>query len=890
MISVNKNPGPIEAIKSNPMLKRLINIPLFLILLLSFNTTGLKAQCPIGWTAAQTNWDWLDYLVNAGNYVPTANYPGVPAALAANQAFAIGTNRFTIAYAGGIACTLGENITNTAELGSFGVGADVQYANNGTITITFDTLVKNVQFSLYDIDVNQVATVTATNSVPAALIINMAVVTAGRVIIVGNGTVTAVGTADGNADANNDTRGTLNISIAGGVTGVKTIIITLGGTAGDFWLSDISACVNKTFTTNYFIDARPFTGQPTFILATPDSNSVSYIDTATGRGKFLFSGNLGADANAPKFLNGLGYDHRNHYLYYVHDFGTKAYNTRTLRRWDYNTEAIDASLATDVNTLGIPTFDGGVESGGSSFYDGALYFGVEGNNSGNNSNRETIIWRIDFDGSNNPVKSCQVWATPADNGIGTRLHDWNDFAANDGVLYNFDGAGNIAQDDYYHFDMQTGVMLQDYTAMPSNNTPRQAAVTWAGNLYWVYDSIGVYNGAGSVGPKRKITGTTPANFSPDWAVGTIIGSTKGNSGDATGPFKTKTDFGDAPATYDPGTSDPATHEMDTTMRIGATFDREFVKVPSALADGDGSDEDGIASVSVFDPSTNAYLVQVSVYNHSGAAATLIAWFDYGGDGVFDASEAITPINVPSSTSSQSFWLFWSGIVSPLPNGSFTYLRVRLTSAANGMTSANMNGYYNSGEVEDYRIIVDNFPLAVNLLAFDATVENNKTVKLTWKANEDPGFVAYEIERSCNSRNWQHLGFVEPKATAGLNNYESGDDQPLAGTSYYRLKMISSGSIKFSDIRTVTIKNSGTDVLISPNPATNTARISLQRSTAADAKIRVINWQGGTIYNVDVIINGNAVIDLPAYQWPAGTYIVQVVTNNEVVNKKLIINK
>ncbi len=871
------------------MLKRLTSIVSLLILLLSSNVTGLKAQCPIGWTAAQTNWDWLDYLVNAGNYVPTANYPGVPAVLAANQAFAISTNRFTIAYAGGIACTLGENITNTAEAGSFGAGADVQYANNGTITITFDTLVRNAQFSLYDIDINQTARVTADDGA-AALVVTMNVVTAGNILVAGSPGLLPLATANATAAANNDTKGTLNISIAGGLTGVKKIIITIGGTAGNFWLSDISACVYKTFATNYFIDAKPFTGQPTFILATPDSNSVSYIDTATGRGRFLFSGNLSADANAPRFLNGLGYDHKNHYLYYVHDYGTRAYNTRVLRRWDYNTEAIDVSMAVDVNTIGIPTFDGGVESGGSAFYDGDLYFGIEGNNSSNNSGRETTIWRIEFDASNNPVKSCQVWGTAADNGGGTRLHDWNDFTIQDGILFNFDGAGSTSQDDYYHFNMQTGVMLQDYTTAATQNVPRQAAVTWAGNVYWVYDSIGVYNGAGGVGAKIKITGTTPANFSPDWAVGTIIGSTKGFSGDAAGPFKTKTDFGDAPATYDPGSSDPATHERDTTMRIGATFDREFVNVPSALADGDGADEDGIASVSVFDPGTQTYLVQVSVYNNSGAAATLVAWFDYSGNGVFEASEALTPISVPSSSSSQSFWLWWSGIISPIPNGSFTYLRVRLTAAANGMTSANMNGYYNSGEIEDYRVIVDNFPLAVNLIAFDAKVENNKTVKLTWEANEDPGFVAYEIERSCDSRNWQHLGFVEPTVAGGLNNYESRDNQPFAGTSYYRLKMLGSGSVKFSDIRTVTIKSSATDVLIFPNPATSTARISLQRSTAAEAKIRVINWQGGTIYTAAVIINGNTVIDLPAYQWPAGTYIIQIVTNNEVVNKKLIINK
>ncbi|HEY6064343.1 MAG TPA: hypothetical protein VIV35_12080, partial [Chitinophagaceae bacterium] len=211
------------------MLKRLVRIAPFLILLVSFNAAELKAQCPAGWTAAQTNWDWLDYLITGGNYAPTGNYPGVPAALAANQAFAIGTNRFTIAYAGGIACTLGENITNTAEAGSFGAGADVQYANNGTITITFDTVVYNAKFSLYDIDQLQTATVTATDPALAALTINMAVVTAGNIIVAGSPGVAPVATSNATNDPPTDTKGTLNISIAGGAAGVKKIIITIGG-------------------------------------------------------------------------------------------------------------------------------------------------------------------------------------------------------------------------------------------------------------------------------------------------------------------------------------------------------------------------------------------------------------------------------------------------------------------------------------------------------------------------------------------------------------------------------------------------------------------------------------------------------------------------------------
>ncbi|NOT51968.1 MAG: T9SS type A sorting domain-containing protein [Chitinophagaceae bacterium] len=860
------------------MKKRFLTAALLIILLLP--ATGSKAQCPGGWTAAQTNWDWLDYLVNGGNYAPTGNYPGVPAALAATQAFALGTNRFTIAYAGGIACTLGENVTHTGEAGSFATGADVQYANNGTVTITFDTLVRNVQFSLYDIDVNQTATVTASDGA-AAQVVNMVAVNGGvNLIVAGSPGLAPVATATAAAFANNLNNAALNVTIAGALTGVKTVVITIGGTAGDWWLSDINACVVKTFTNNYYLDARPFTGQNTYILATPDSNSVSYIDSATGRGRFLFSGNLAGDANSPDYVNGLAYDHKNHYLYYVHDFGNNAYNTRTIRMWDYNTESISA-LNFDVNTIGIPTFDIGVESAGASFYDGSLYFGVEAHNGSRNSNREAIIWRIDFNAAGTPYRSSQVFAVPSDNGGGTLMHDWNDFVLNNGILYDFDGAGTTTQDNYYHFDMQTGQMLQNYTTAPTHNVPRQVGNTWSGAIIWAYDSIGVYNGTGGVGAKLKIFGNSP-NYFPDWAKGP---SGFGRSGDAAGPFKPKTDFGDAPATYDPATGDPATHEMDSTIKIGVSEDREFAKKGVT---GTEDTDNGIASLSVFDPGTQTYLVQVSVYNNSGSPARLIAWFDYNGNGVFNSSEAITPITVNSSSSQQQIWLWWPGIISSLPNGSFTYLRVRLTSVSNGMTTSNPTGFYDDGEVEDYRVLVDNFPLAVNMVSFEAALQPGKKVKLNWTANEDPGFISYAIERSSDSRNWQHLEFIAPAAGGGLQNYEEWDNQPLPGVSYYRLKMISSGNSRYSDVRIITNNTSGTDILITPNPAYESARIRLQRTTPAEAKIRVMNAQGAMIYRTTVVVNGTAYVDLPVSLWMPGTYIVQVITNNEVVNQKLIV--
>jgi len=290
----------------------------------------------------------------------------------------------------------------------------------------------------------------------------------------------------------------------------------------------------------------------------------------------------------------------------------------------------------------------------------------------------------------------------------------------------------------------------------------------------VANEIGIYNGtiANTVTGKQTIFN---APRSTTWV---------GPAGDAAEAFRPKADFGDAPSSYDPVALSPALNEKDTAIRIGATWDWEWNKNTSSDASGDGGDEDGLAFVSVFDPGTQAYLVQTQVYNNTGANATLCAWLDYNGNNVFDASEGLAPITVGSSSSPQSFYLYWSGIVSTIPAGSFTYLRIRLTSATNGMTASNPTGYYNDGETEDYRVLVDDFLLPVTLLSFSARAINSTTVRLNWITTSEDNLAGFEIERSADGINWSTIAFVNAKGNGQTadNNYLYNELQALKGKS------------------------------------------------------------------------------------------------------------
>lgn len=875
------------------MKKRYQLLPVSLLIhFITFFTGNVEAQC----TNAQINWDYLDYLHR--NTTPYSNYitAGMYASMIQTQSFAIGVNRLTISHNYATANNIGENTTHTGETGSRGSGADVEYRGNGVITCTFDYAVTNTSFSLYDVDRNQVVAVTAFNGV-TPVNITMAAVSGTTLTVVGSGGTTPVATANSTTVATTATNASLNIDIAASITSF-VITVTATGTCnsscggggtenGAFWLSDITACVTGSFPTDYYTVSEPFTGQPAYVLAVHDLNTIYMVDPATGRAVSLFT-----DTSARvREINDLAYDPHKRILYYSVDGLERCTpagapdSVRYIRKYDFNTEMI-SQVINNVNSapFNIPTFYYGLESASSAFYNGSLYQGVEGTQSGSTSTgREGIVWRIDFAADSvTPTKACQVFALPVDNGS-TLIHDWGDIIIKDGVLYDFNAASSSSVGNYNLLDLQSKSMTT-YNGIRTSDKPRQAGQQWDGTLLWMHDSVTTYNGTNVLTlPKRRIVA---APRSVTWVAG---------AGDAAEAFRPKADFGDAPSSYDPDPKSPALNERDTAIRIGTTYDWEWNKNTSTDATGDGSDEDGLAYVPIFARMINQYVAQVQVWNNSGADATLCAWFDYNGNGVFDVSEGLAPITVSSMASYQSFYLAWTGISSPLNNGDFTYLRIRITSASNSMSASNPTGYFNDGETEDYRVLVDDYPLTVNMLSFQAKSVNNIIGRLNWQTTAEVDFMGFNIERSNDGTNWSVIGFVAAKGNnlSGTNSYEFDDPQPLRGKSYYRLKLLNRNNINhYSEVRNISIKEAIDQVSLIPNPASTYATINIISNVNAEAYISLQDIQGRRFRNErHRLIAGNNSITLNNLnQFPDGTYIIQIIANQQVISRKIIIGK
>ncbi len=830
---------------------------------------ALMAQC----TDYTLDWDYREFLGRNNGTIRTY----VSLAQSQTQYFAFGANRLTITHDYSTNANIaGVNKDHTGESGSYGSGADVEFTGDGTITFTFANAVRNVRFSLYDIDLNQRVNVSAVNGGTNT---NVSLSGGSNISFSNNNTSNARATGGNSTSATNATNSNVHVSVTGPVTRI-TLTITNTGTnrneSGEFWISDITACSSGSFPNNYYAVSRPFPGMPSYILTSLDG-SFYYVDPATGKAKLLFT-----DAGHNR-MNSVGYDPYRRQLYYTYSLtgAGSSVNSgqKTLRRYDYNTNTYGVLVSNITTGLGIPTFEQGIESAAAAFYDGNLYLGVEGGS----QYTKSMVYRIDLDASGNPTTFSHVYAQSSETAGGTRLHDWSDFVINDGYLYDFDGGtvSSLTNMDFYRKNLLTGAV--DNYAPASGVVPRQASVDWSGQLYNVGSpnaaasgSIATYNGTSNVGTGQTVT------FN-----GTAIVGSWGDAGEAFRPF---CDFGDAPASYEG--ADPtwglAVHEPLANLTLGSTMDVEWLKKGASTTE---DADDAIPFVPLFAPGNPHYFFQARVFNNTGAPATLCAWLDYNANGVFDMAEGRT-YTIPSSPSVQTLWVSWlymTGVSPSLVTGASTYLRLRIAPESAGMTASNPTGYFDGGEVEDYRIRVDNYPLAINLLSFNAKVVNKNAVHVNWEATgEDLQSGGYQVLRSRDGQNWENIGLVAARQTSGKQYYELLDKHPYQGVSYYRLL---TGRDKYSDIRTITIGGDQSFTL-SPNPARDQVVMAIKGQAREQADINILTIDGKIIYTDKQNINaGMNTITIPLNKsWSAGTYLIQVIDASGTRQQKLVIRR
>jgi hypothetical protein len=154
------------------------------------------------------------------------------------------------------------------------------------------------------------------------------------------------------------------------------------------------------------------------------------------------------------------------------------------------------------------------------------------------------------------------------------------------------------------------------------------------------------------------------------------------------------DYGDAPAPYPTGRHSGPVHN-GVGPRLGALRDKEPDGQPSASADGEGADDDGVTFDSLQAGVAGAVIVNVQ---NAPAGARIDAWIDFNGDGNWgDAGEHV----LGTATVVDGDNAFTFAVPAEAAVG-ITFARVRISSAGGlGPQSVALDG-----EVEDYQLTIE----------------------------------------------------------------------------------------------------------------------------------------------------------------------------------------
>jgi hypothetical protein len=178
------------------------------------------------------------------------------------------------------------------------------------------------------------------------------------------------------------------------------------------------------------------------------------------------------------------------------------------------------------------------------------------------------------------------------------------------------------------------------------------------------------------------------------------------------------------------------------------------------------------------------------------------------------------------------------------------------------------------------------PLPVTLKNFSATKENT-IAELTWQTTSETNSDRFEVEHSVNAKSWNPISIVYAKGQSNaLQSYQFTHASPVNGDNYYRLKMIDTdGTFTHSRIEQVKF-DLGFDVLIYPNPVTET--IHLQAADWSKVKrVRILNNQGKALYSS---VNKPSQ-DINARSLKPGLYFIKVMnTDGTETTRKIAIGQ
>lgn len=176
-------------------------------------------------------------------------------------------------------------------------------------------------------------------------------------------------------------------------------------------------------------------------------------------------------------------------------------------------------------------------------------------------------------------------------------------------------------------------------------------------------------------------------------------------------------------------------------------------------------------------------------------------------------------------------------------------------------------------------------LPVELTYFEATARSRQ-VHLNWATASEKNSAYFEVQRSTDAQTWTTIDQVTAAGnTLQTIHYNSSDEAPLTGWSYYRLRQVDlDGTTMLSAVRAVQLDAVSESLQVYPNPTTD--YLFLESTISTETRVRVFDNLGKEVTHL-VGTQGKAStrlrLDLRAL--PVGIYVVKTPTQVRQIQKR-----
>ncbi|HKR03704.1 MAG TPA: T9SS type A sorting domain-containing protein [Bacteroidia bacterium] len=188
------------------------------------------------------------------------------------------------------------------------------------------------------------------------------------------------------------------------------------------------------------------------------------------------------------------------------------------------------------------------------------------------------------------------------------------------------------------------------------------------------------------------------------------------------------------------------------------------------------------------------------------------------------------------------------------------------------------------------------PLPVKLISFNAIPQDGH-VNVTWATAAEINNDYFTLERSADGREFSEIAKITGSGSTSIrHSYSYSDEQPLSGTSYYRLSQTDynrkSETFKMVPVSLNVQNEKEISLRVSPNPFSDTFVAEFESSSKEEIQISLLDMKGVAVHSDKIMADEgrNLYRFTAAVDLKPGTYFIRLANNKTVLDAKKIICK